>query len=85
MKAVVWNVLRARRDKEMLVVMKKKASETELERVKEFLVDQDCDFHQSTGSDRVILGVVGDTQNISEEQLRAQAGVLEVFRIPAED
>ena len=69
----------------MLVVMKKTASESDLERVKEFLVDLDCDFHQSTGSDRVILGVVGDTKSISEEQLRSQPGVLEVFRIPAED
>ena len=69
----------------MLVVMKKKASETDLERVKEFLVELDCDFHQSTGSDRVILGVVGDTRAISEAQLRAQPGVLEVFRIPEEE
>lgn len=69
----------------MLVVMKKSASERELERVKEFLVELDCDFHQSTGSDRVILGVVGDTHSISVEQVRAQPGVLEVFRIPEED
>ncbi|WP_020676280.1 hypothetical protein [Geopsychrobacter electrodiphilus] len=69
----------------MLVVMKKRASEEELEQVKEFLVELDCDFHQSTGSERVILGVVGDTHAISEEQLRARPGVLEVFRIPAED
>ncbi len=60
----------------MLVIMKKSASEKELERIKEFLVELDCDFHQSTGSDRVILGVVGDTQNISDEQVRAQSGVL---------
>ncbi len=69
----------------MLVVMKKSASEKELERIKEFLVEIDCDFHQSTGSDRVIIGVVGDTQNISEDLVRQQAGVLEVFRIPRED
>lgn len=69
----------------MLVIMKKSASERELERIKEFLVELDCDFHQSTGSDRVILGVVGDTQSISDDQVRAQPGVLEVFRIPAED
>jgi hypothetical protein len=69
----------------MLVIMKKKASEKELERIKEFLVELDCDFHQSTGNNRVILGVVGDTQSISDDQLRAQPGVLEVFRIPEED
>ena len=65
--------------------MKKSASERELEKIKEFLVELDCDFHQSTGSDRVILGVVGDTHNISVEQVRNRPGVLEVFRIPAED
>ncbi len=69
----------------MLVVMKKRASEKELEQVKEFLVELDCDFHQSTGSDRVILGVVGDTHNISEDHIRTLPGVLEVFRIPQED
>ena len=69
----------------MLIVMKKKTLEKELERLKEFLVELDCDFHQSTGSDRVILGVVGDTKSISEEQVRSQPGVLEVFRIPEED
>lgn len=69
----------------MIVVMKKQASEKELERIKKFLVELDCDFHQSTGSERVILGVVGDTNAISVEQIRAQKGVLEVFRIPDED
>lgn len=69
----------------MLVVMKKRASEKDLERVKEFLVEQDCDFHQSTGTDRVILGVVGDTRAIAEKQVRALDGVLEVFRIPEEE
>ncbi|MFO7577393.1 MAG: hypothetical protein R6W66_06660 [Pelovirga sp.] len=69
----------------MLVIMKKTATEAELERVKEFLVEQDCDFHQSTGTDRIILGVVGDTRRIDREQLRHVAGVLDVYKIPEED
>lgn len=69
----------------MLVVMSKKATESELEKVKQFLVEQDCDFHQSTGADRTILGVVGDTSSIERESLIALSGVLEVFRIPAEE
>ncbi len=69
----------------MLVVMKKTATEKELERIKEYLVELDCDFHQSTGSERVIIGVVGATGTISDDDLRAQPGVLEVFRIPEED
>lgn len=69
----------------MLVVMKKKASESELEQVKQFLVEQDCDFHQSTGADRTILGVVGDTRKIERDTLAGLPGVLEVFRIPSEE
>lgn len=69
----------------MLVIMKKKATELELEQVKQFLVEQDCDFHQSTGADRIILGVVGNTCSINREQLRNIEGVLDVYKIPAEE
>ena len=69
----------------MLVVMSKRATENQLEQVKQFLVEQDCDFHQSTGADRTILGVVGDTGRIARDALLALPGVLDVFRIPAED
>lgn len=69
----------------MLVIMKKSATETQIEGVKEFLVEQDCDFHQSTGVDRVILGVVGDTRRIDREQLKQLAGVLDIYKIPDEE
>ncbi len=69
----------------MLVIMKKTAKESELEQVKQFLVEQDCDFHQSTGVDRIILGVVGDTCRIDRDQLRSLDGVLDIYKIPAEE
>jgi hypothetical protein len=69
----------------MLVVMKKTASEEELQTVKQYLTDRDFDFHQSTGSNRVIFGVIGDTAAIDQEELRALSGVLEVFKIPGEE
>jgi len=69
----------------MLVIMKKAATETELEETKQFLVEQDCDFHQSTGADRIILGVVGDTSRIDKEALRKQPGVLDIYSIPKEE
>lgn len=69
----------------MLVIMKKTATESALEQVKHFLVEQDCDFHQSTGVDRIILGVVGDTRRIDREQLRKLDGVLDIYKIPAEE
>ncbi|NOY14331.1 MAG: hypothetical protein GXP51_11915 [Deltaproteobacteria bacterium] len=69
----------------MLVIMKKTATEADLEQAKQFLVEQDCDFHQSTGADRIILGVVGDTSRIDREALGRQPGVLDIYCIPDED
>lgn len=69
----------------MLVVIKKQISETDLEQVKQYLIDQDFDFHQSTGSNRTILGVIGDTQQFDTTHLESMAGVHVVFKIPAEE
>lgn len=69
----------------MLVIMKRKATEDNLEQVKQFLVEQDCDFHQSTGADRIILGVVGDTSRINRDQLKDISGVLDLYSIPDEE
>lgn len=68
----------------MLVIMKKTAVESQLEEVKQFLVDQDCDFHQSTGANRIIIGVVGNTDAIEQDKLKVMAGVLDVYKIPDE-
>ena len=68
----------------MLVVMGKRASEEDLQTVKQYLTDRDFDFHQSTGANRVILGVIGDTAAIDKGALRDLPGVLEVFKIPEE-
>ncbi|MCK5913010.1 MAG: hypothetical protein KAG12_03980, partial [Desulfuromusa sp.] len=56
-----------------------------LEQVKQFLVEEECDFHQSTGADRIILGVVGDTSNINHDRLREISGVLDIYSIPNEE
>lgn len=69
----------------MLIVMRKHVAEEELDGVKQYLIDRDFDFHQSTGANRVILGVIGETETINKEELRQQPGVLEVFKIPDED
>lgn len=69
----------------MLVIMKKAVTEEQLTGVKQYLVERDFDFHQSTGADRVILGVIGDTHTIDRDELRSQSGVLEVFKIPDEE
>ncbi|BCR04868.1 hypothetical protein DESUT3_19370 [Desulfuromonas versatilis] len=69
----------------MLVVMKKQASDDDLQKVKQYLIDRDFDFHQSTGANRIILGVIGETRNLDIGAMRALPGVLEVFKIPDEE
>ncbi len=68
----------------MLIVMKKGASEEELRKVKQYLVDHDYDFHQSTGANRTIIGVIGDTDSVKREELENLAGVHVIFKIPDE-
>jgi len=68
----------------MLIVMKKNADERELEDVKQYLVDHDFDFHQSTGANRTIIGVIGDTDTANREELESKKGVHVIFKIPEE-
>jgi hypothetical protein len=68
----------------MLVVMRKTATEEDLRRLKQYLVERDYDFHQSTGADRVIIGVIGATERLDCAPLQKLPGVLAVFRIPEE-
>ena len=46
----------------MLVIMKKHAPEEALDQIKEYLITRDFDIHQSTGANRTIIGVIGDTE-----------------------
>lgn len=69
----------------MLIVMKKNATEAEIEGIKQYLIDLDYDFHQSTGANRVILGVIGRTDALAPESLKKLPGVLEVFKIPSDE
>ncbi|MDD4456989.1 MAG: hypothetical protein PHC98_05300 [Syntrophotalea acetylenica] len=68
----------------MLVVMKSTATEHDLSELKEYLVRRDYDFHQSTGANWVIIGVIGDTARLDIDALKALPGVLAVFKIPQE-
>jgi hypothetical protein len=69
----------------MLIVMKKGASEEQLRKVKQYLVDHDFDFHQSTGANRTIIGVIGDTESVNRVELENQDGVHVIFKIPDEN
>ena len=66
----------------MLIIMKKQADDEALQQVKQYLVDREFDFHQSTGANRVIVGVIGDTDKIDVPALEKLSGVHVVFKIP---
>ena len=68
----------------MLIVMKKGADEEQLRKVKRYLVDHDYDFHQSTGANRTIIGVIGDTATVDRDELASLPGVHVIFKIPEE-
>jgi len=68
----------------MLVIMRSTATEQDLGQLKRYLVERDYDFHQSTGANRVIIGVIGETAQLDKQALEALPGVLAVFKIPEE-
>jgi hypothetical protein len=69
----------------MLIVMKKGVLEEDLRNVKQYLVDHDYDFHQSTGANRTIIGVIGNTETVNRTELENLRGVHVIFKIPEED
>jgi hypothetical protein len=69
----------------MLIIMKKAAGEEELVHVKQFLIDRDYDIHQSTGANRTIIGVIGDTEKLATAEVGEMPGVLQVIRIAKEE
>ncbi len=69
----------------MLIIMKKSAAENDLVHVKEFLINRDYDIHQSTGANRTIIGVIGDTEKLDTLEIGSMAGVLQIIRIAKEE
>lgn len=69
----------------MLIIMKKTAAEDDLVHVKEFLINRDFDIHQSTGANRTIIGVIGDTEKLDTVLVEGMSGVLQVIRIAKEE
>ena len=69
----------------MLIITKRNASEEELDAIKEYLITHGFDIHQSTGANRTILGVIGDTGSLDEKAIEALPGVSQVVRIRKDD
>jgi hypothetical protein len=65
--------------------MKKSADDTALDHIKEYLITRNFDIHQSTGANRTIIGVIGDTDTLQTSELEAMPGVLQVILIAKEE
>jgi hypothetical protein len=69
----------------MLIIMKKHAAEEALDQIKEYLITRDFDIHQSTGANRTIIGVIGNTDTLDDHEIEAMPGVSQVVRIRKDD
>lgn len=69
----------------MLIIMKKHAEEIALDTIKEYLITRDFDIHQSTGANRTIIGVIGDTETLNDHEIEIMPGVSQVVRIRKDD
>ena len=69
----------------MLIMMKKTAEDTALDNIKQYLIERNFDIHQSTGANRTIIGVIGDTDTLDTATLESLQGVLQVIRIAKEE
>lgn len=69
----------------MLIIMKKHAQDKALDQIKEYLITRDYDIHQSTGANRTIIGVIGDTDALNVQEIEAMPGVSQVVRIKKDD
>lgn len=65
--------------------MRKAADAEAQDNIKAYLIDRGFDIHQSTGANRVIIGVIGDTESLAQSDVEAFPGVLQVVRIAKED
>jgi len=68
----------------VLIIMKKNTNEEALDYVKEYLINKNFDIHQSTGVNRIIIGVIGETETLDTDELKSMRGVLQVVRIEKE-
>ncbi len=69
----------------MLIIMKKHAPEEALDQIKEYLITRDFDIHQSTGANRTIIGVIGDTDTLDDHEIESMPGISQVVRIRRDD
>ncbi|MDK2918899.1 MAG: 3-deoxy-7-phosphoheptulonate synthase [Candidatus Petromonas sp.] len=59
----------------MVIVLKPKAEEREVEKIKRKMEDLGCEIHESQGENNRLLGLVGDTSRIDPDLIEANRNV----------
>lgn len=65
----------------MILVLKQKATQSEIEGLKKNLRARGLGIHESKGENTTIIGLVGDTSHMSEESLLANPVISKVMRV----
>ncbi|MGD8624553.1 MAG: 3-deoxy-7-phosphoheptulonate synthase [Anaerolineae bacterium] len=65
----------------MIIVMKRNATETEVQRVTDRIVEFGLGTHLSQGEERTIVGIIGDERPVNWEMLARMEGVEKVLRV----
>ncbi len=65
----------------MIIVMKKDASEADIQRVAQRVVELGFRTHLSKGEERTIIGLIGDERPVNWETLERMEGVEKVLRV----
>ena len=67
--------------KDMIIVLKKNADEKKVEELKESFLEKGLKLHISQGMNTLLIGLIGDTTELDEEQIGAMEVVESVKRI----
>lgn len=65
----------------MVIVMKPSAPTAIIEKIKNKMLSLGCEVHESKGTDRTLLGLVGDTRKINPSQIEANEHVERLIRV----
>ncbi|MEN1762106.1 3-deoxy-7-phosphoheptulonate synthase [Anoxynatronum sibiricum] len=65
----------------MVIVMKPSAPTAIIEKIKQKMLSLGCEVHESKGTDRTLLGLVGDTRKINPSQIEANEHVERLIRV----
>ena len=65
----------------MIIVLKKNADEKKVEELKESFLEKGLKLHISQGMNTLLIGLIGDTTELDEEQIGAMEVVESVKRI----